>query len=236
MTFDYIFLLTVLLFQITLKSFLRQPALLDLIIVELSISCFQFQNFNFDDKDFSMSHDFKMVFFILCLISVADSFLVDDNDHLILIQMNQELDLLKTQLAQVKADQQATQTDSARVKSEKQTAQNELSILKTELDKIKANTQQNKNAIGHQIVFDTVHLNKGNGYNNRHGIFLAPVNGTYHFTLEITYAPNPTHDHNTGVYLKKRSENIAYTYSIGTWENLIRRSTSAIVELVAGDD
>lgn len=180
---------------------------------------------------------------------------MDDNDHLILIQMKQELDLLKTQLAQMKVDQQATQTDLARMKSEKQTAQNELSILKTELDKIKANTQQNKNgnqhnvafmtslsfdlvnpAIGHQIVFDKVHLNKGNGYNNRHGIFLAPVNGTYHFTLEITYAPNPTHDHNTGVYLKKRSENIAYTYSIGTWENLIRRSTSAIVELVAGDD
>jgi hypothetical protein len=38
-------------------------------------------------------------------------------------------------------------------------------------------------ATNHHIYFDDVKTNIGNAYNPRHGIFVAPVNGLYQFTI-----------------------------------------------------
>ena len=35
----------------------------------------------------------------------------------------------------------------------------------------------------HHIIFDDVKLNAGSAYNPIHGIFIAPTNGTYQFTM-----------------------------------------------------
>ncbi|XP_053404856.1 heavy metal-binding protein HIP-like [Mercenaria mercenaria] len=40
------------------------------------------------------------------------------------------------------------------------------------------------------IYFDDVKLNLGNGYNRHHGTFVAPVNGTYQFTVTACTAPS----------------------------------------------
>ncbi|XP_060564571.1 uncharacterized protein LOC132723801 [Ruditapes philippinarum] len=44
---------------------------------------------------------------------------------------------------------------------------------------------------GHQnIVFDEIVTNIGNGYNNQHGVFIAPVSGLYLFTTSIQSRQN----------------------------------------------
>ncbi|KAJ8316353.1 hypothetical protein KUTeg_006367 [Tegillarca granosa] len=123
----------------------------------------------------------------LTLVKADDSeqiscLLVDDNDHALLMQIKQNVDILKAELAQMKADQQTTQ-DQQHVAF--------MASLSHDLVNL---------AIGHRIVFDKVRLNEGNGYSNRRGTFVAPANGTYHFTLEITYpSTDPTHDHDAGI-------------------------------------
>ncbi|XP_061172904.1 uncharacterized protein LOC133182173 [Saccostrea echinata] len=44
----------------------------------------------------------------------------------------------------------------------------------------------------HLIIYDAVHINRGNGYNKGDGIFIAPVTGVYvfHFSLCITEGEN----------------------------------------------
>lgn len=96
----------------------------------------------------TMNFKIKMVAFIVCLIGVASGFLVDDNDHLILIQMKQELDLLKTAVTHLQAELQTTQLNLDQVKSEKQTVQNELYQVKTELGQIQASTTQSQGQNG----------------------------------------------------------------------------------------
>jgi len=39
------------------------------------------------------------------------------------------------------------------------------------------------------IFFDDVKLNIGNAYNPNHGVFVAPYNGTYQFTVSICSTP-----------------------------------------------
>ena len=44
-------------------------------------------------------------------------------------------------------------------------------------------------AVGHVVIFDNVTTNEGNSYNSLHGIFTAPVNGTYNFNLIASSQP-----------------------------------------------
>ena len=41
---------------------------------------------------------------------------------------------------------------------------------------------------GQHVIFDLIHVNKGQAYNNRHGIFTAPIAGQYAFSLTISTA------------------------------------------------
>lgn len=43
----------------------------------------------------------------------------------------------------------------------------------------------------HTIVYDTVVINKGNGYNIGDGIFIAPVTGVYAFHFSVCVVPYP---------------------------------------------
>lgn len=43
----------------------------------------------------------------------------------------------------------------------------------------------------HTIVYDTVEINRGNGYNQGDGIFIAPVTGVYAFHFSVCVVPGP---------------------------------------------
>lgn len=49
--------------------------------------------------------------------------------------------------------------------------------------------------INQSIVFDRVETNLGNGYNSHHGIFVAPVSGTYVFFTTMYASHAYSHDH-----------------------------------------
>ena len=40
------------------------------------------------------------------------------------------------------------------------------------------------------VIFDAVKVNRGSGYNNKHGIFQAPVAGIYAFSATLSVEPN----------------------------------------------
>ncbi|XP_062601961.1 cerebellin-2-like [Saccostrea cucullata] len=53
-------------------------------------------------------------------------------------------------------------------------------------------TSEITSSSGQTLVFPHVLCNVGGGYNNKNGIFTAPVDGTYVFFVRITPSSNPT--------------------------------------------
>lgn len=82
------------------------------------------------------------------------------------------------------------------------------------------------------IVFDNVVTNEGDAYNPHHGIFVAPVTGTYVFTPTIL-AYN-----NAEVWCDLAVNNVAVArvYARGTDNRHDQGSITAVVSLTAGDD
>ena len=79
------------------------------------------------------------------------------------------------------------------------------------------------------VVFDVIHLNDGNGYNNVHGIFTAPVAGIYHFTMALTAR-------RLRVIMMKSNTPIAAQYLDDKTDRWLKQSATVIVHLVKGDD
>ena len=79
------------------------------------------------------------------------------------------------------------------------------------------------------VVFDVIHLNDGNGYNNVHGIFTAPIAGIYHFTMALT-------SRRLRVIMMKSNTPIAAQYLDDKTDRWLKQSATVIVHLVKGDD
>ena len=85
------------------------------------------------------------------------------------------------------------------------------------------------------VVFDVIHLNEGNGYNNVHGIFTAPIAGLYHLTMALTTdAGKPWH--HLHVNMMKSNNPIASVWLDDNTTDMLKRSATAMVHLVKGDD
>lgn len=82
------------------------------------------------------------------------------------------------------------------------------------------------------IVFDNVVTNKGDAYNPHHGIFVAPVTGTYVFTPTILAYNNAE----VWCDLVVNNVAVARTYARGTDNRHDQGSITAVVSLTAGDD
>ncbi|XP_053397484.1 uncharacterized protein LOC128556414 [Mercenaria mercenaria] len=88
--------------------------------------------------------------------------------------------------------------------------------------------------VNQAVIFDTFKLNQGTGYDNRHGIFRASKNGTYHFGATVSAAPQT--DFHVAFVKNLASNHIGYLYGgVGHsfWQET---STSIVTHLNAGDD
>ena len=88
----------------------------------------------------------------------------------------------------------------------------------------------------HTVVFDVIHLNDGNAYNNNNGIFTAPVAGVYHFTLELSTPLNLIKHHRIHVRLMKTKTPLAYVFLDDNDDRWLKRSAAATVHLAKGDE
>ncbi|XP_052791280.1 complement C1q tumor necrosis factor-related protein 3-like [Mya arenaria] len=81
------------------------------------------------------------------------------------------------------------------------------------------------------ITFEKVNVNEGNGYHSTHGLFTAPVSGTYFFSVTLLHPnqPQPTHVdivHNGNVVARLHCEHT-------TWE---QSTQSFLLNVNAGED
>ncbi|XP_048409329.1 complement C1q-like protein 3 isoform X2 [Stegostoma tigrinum] len=96
-----------------------------------------------------------------------------------------------------------------------------------------AKVSDGKNPIGPgHIVYDTVIVNKGSGYNPSTGIFTAPVAGIYYFTYSLLGLSNSG---NTEVHLMKNREALSYIHSILSASQAQAASMPAILTLNKND-
>jgi hypothetical protein len=98
--------------------------------------------------------------------------------------------------------------------------------FRTELSKDLGTVSSN-----HVVIFDEVDLNLGNAYDPRHGIFTAPVNGTYLFSMALG---NPT-GHSGAFFMKQNSQTIEYAIA-GHTTGWNMGGVTTVADLTVGDD
>ncbi|XP_045165028.2 heavy metal-binding protein HIP-like isoform X2 [Mercenaria mercenaria] len=84
--------------------------------------------------------------------------------------------------------------------------------------------------LGQKIVYDSVELNLGNAFHPFHGIFTAPCDGTYLFSITIGNSNKPG-----VVHLKKNNITIEYAWA-GHNAGWDMGGVSTVARLNAGDD
>ncbi|XP_045178837.2 complement C1q tumor necrosis factor-related protein 4-like [Mercenaria mercenaria] len=86
---------------------------------------------------------------------------------------------------------------------------------------------------GQPVIFDSEKLNSGSAYNNIHGIFTAPITGTYMFTATLSVMPNNAY--HTAFVKNNATNEIGYLYTdpINLW---LERSTTVLTHLDSGDE
>lgn len=83
------------------------------------------------------------------------------------------------------------------------------------------------------IIFDAVKLNQGGGYDDRHGIFKAPISGIYMFTSTLSVQPQASY--HTAFVKNNATNEIGYLYTdpISIW---LERSTSVLTHLNVNEE
>jgi len=89
-------------------------------------------------------------------------------------------------------------------------------------------------ANGHVVVFNDVITNEGNGYNRLHGIFTAPVNGTYNFNLIVSSRPGT--GQTLHINIKKDGILTGYIFLDHSNNMWFRRSTDITLRLQQGNE
>ncbi|KAL4217471.1 hypothetical protein ACF0H5_023921 [Mactra antiquata] len=86
---------------------------------------------------------------------------------------------------------------------------------------------------GQPVIFDSVKLNNGKAYNDVHGVFNAPVTGTYMFTTTLSVQPGGFY--RTAFVRNNATNEIGYLYAevLSIWTD---RSTTIVTHLDAGDE
>lgn len=82
------------------------------------------------------------------------------------------------------------------------------------------------------LKFDTVSLNKGNGYNAFDGIFIVPVSGTYVFTWATMSEPGGF----VGTQLMRNSDVFGTRYADSASSSVWDFATGTVVAEISQDD
>ena len=70
------------------------------------------------------------------------------------------------------------------------------------------------------VIFNHVLTNVGNAYHPDNGTFIAPVSGTYSFTMNLA-VPRAVGDHRMYVFMEKNGADIGYLFSDNTMRNIL---------------
>lgn len=90
------------------------------------------------------------------------------------------------------------------------------------------------NAANKAIVFPDVTINIGNAYHPSVGLFIAPTNGLYMFSISLLHGIH--HSGEVTVNLMKNRNSIANSHSRFVSGAVGQGSTSVVVQLVVGDE
>lgn len=89
---------------------------------------------------------------------------------------------------------------------------------------------------GQPIIFETVLLNAGDGYHDQHGVFIAPVDGIYVFSVSVMNQDNATTSLLFEVSLYKEGVLLGRALADGRPNGLSQGSITATTQLQEGDD
>ena len=84
------------------------------------------------------------------------------------------------------------------------------------------------------LTFSGIRTNVGNAYDPAHGVFVAPVSGTYNFAFTGSAQPQ-SQDHGVHIFLKKNGVNELYVFFDHNDKKWIQHGSSAILHLARGD-
>lgn len=88
---------------------------------------------------------------------------------------------------------------------------------------------------GQIVIFDDVITNVGHAYSGNTGVFRAPANGDYMFTMIATARPSPG-DHALHLIMKKNGNTIGYLFLDSNHDYYLKRTENAVVSLTKGDE
>ncbi|XP_045202187.2 collagen alpha-1(X) chain-like [Mercenaria mercenaria] len=183
-----------------------------------------------------------MLSLIFCLLPFIGSGFVFNSDPLATAdpQGSNDVQYLHLLLADEKTERMRLQNEVDQLKTSMQNIQEQLELssqgtqtttkcpytaFRTQLTHDIGNVHT-----GHLIVFDRVDLNIGNGFDPRHGIFTAPCNGTYLFSITLGNVAK-----SGNIHLKKNGNTIEFAFA-GYNSGWDMGGVSTVAELVAGDD
>ena len=86
---------------------------------------------------------------------------------------------------------------------------------------------------GQHVVFDLIQVNKGQAYNNRHGVFKAPTAGQYAFSLTISTMQ--VQHTKVSIVQNSTSNALGYVYA-DTSSYWVERSTTVFSHLKVNDE
>ncbi|KAK3592878.1 hypothetical protein CHS0354_004102 [Potamilus streckersoni] len=90
--------------------------------------------------------------------------------------------------------------------------------------------------VDQHAVFDDVRLNVGNYYNRYHGVFQAPVSGTYHFALTLSIDNQSGHDFYAFLVAGDGNKILGYVFQTTTKEIWQSKTVSVLAYLESGED
>ena len=93
----------------------------------------------------------------------------------------------------------------------------------------------NNPANGHTVVFDDVITNVGHTYSSSTGVFRAPVDGNYMFSMIGTVPASPG-GHSLHLLMKRNGNTISYLFLDSNHDYYLKRTENAVVSLTKGDE